>query len=205
VTDSVGRRGGPQTTPCPDDSGFTLVEVVMSIAVIGIVMSALTTFFVQASATISLQGDRQTAVQIATDASEKVRLLNAANLTVGRGSAAVRSQWRTNLPAGVATQLAGMQPVWDPDAPPSAGVAAVLPTTATPVTVNNIVYQRSWYIGSCWKPPTGTTCGAFASSSYLEMLRVVVAVTWTGRGCPNEACTFVETTLISPNTSNPQF
>jgi prepilin-type N-terminal cleavage/methylation domain-containing protein len=191
--------------PCPDDSGFTLVEVVMSIAVIGIVMSALTTFFVQTLASISLQGDRQTAVQLATGAAEKVRLLNAASLTAGRGSAAVTSQWQTNLPAGVATQLAGMQPLWDPDAPASAGAHAALPTTPSPITVNNIVYQRSWYIGSCWKPPTGATCGAFASSSYLQMLRVVIAVTWSGQACTNQICTFLETTLISSNPDNPEF
>jgi len=57
----------------PGDAGFTLVEVLASLAVIGVVLTAVTTFFVQSMITVDLQGARQAAIQIAADGMERLR------------------------------------------------------------------------------------------------------------------------------------
>jgi prepilin-type N-terminal cleavage/methylation domain-containing protein len=75
----------------PADAGFTLVEVLASLAVIGVVMTAVTTFFVRSMVSVDLQGARQAAIQVAADQMEHLRerpgssalawLQNAANAT----------------------------------------------------------------------------------------------------------------------------
>lgn len=62
------------------DDGFTLVEVLTSLAVIGVVLSAVTTFFVRSMITIDVQGARQAAIQIAADSMEELRQIPAANV-----------------------------------------------------------------------------------------------------------------------------
>jgi prepilin-type N-terminal cleavage/methylation domain-containing protein len=57
------------------DDGFTIVEVLASLAVIGIVLLAVTTFFVRSMATVRLQGARQAAIQIAASNMEQLRAL----------------------------------------------------------------------------------------------------------------------------------
>jgi prepilin-type N-terminal cleavage/methylation domain-containing protein len=57
----------------PADAGFTLVEVLASLAVIGVVMTAVTTFFVRSMVSVNLQGARQAAVQVAADQMEHLR------------------------------------------------------------------------------------------------------------------------------------
>ena len=62
-------------TPPTDrtDAGFTLVEVLASLAVIGVVMTAVTTFFVRSMISVDLQGSRQAAIQLASDGMERLR------------------------------------------------------------------------------------------------------------------------------------
>ena len=60
----------------PADAGFTLVEVLTSLAVIGVVLTAVTTFFVHSMVTINLQGARQVAIQVASTDLERLRALN---------------------------------------------------------------------------------------------------------------------------------
>ena len=57
----------------PGDDGFTLVEVLTSLAVIGVVLTAVTTFFIRSMITVELQGARQAAIQIASDGMERLR------------------------------------------------------------------------------------------------------------------------------------
>ncbi|MFI7541660.1 prepilin-type N-terminal cleavage/methylation domain-containing protein [Actinoplanes sp. NPDC049599] len=62
------------------DDGFTLVEVLTSLAVIGVVLSAVTTFFVRSMVTIDVQGARQAAIQVAADSMEQLRQVAAADV-----------------------------------------------------------------------------------------------------------------------------
>lgn len=68
------------------DEGFTLVEVLTSLAVIGVVLSAVTTFFVRSMVTIDVQGARQAAIQLASDSMEQLRQIPAANVVSWLGT-----------------------------------------------------------------------------------------------------------------------
>jgi prepilin-type N-terminal cleavage/methylation domain-containing protein len=60
----------------PADAGFTLVEVLVALAVIGIVLTASTTFFIRSMVIINLQGSRQVAIQIASTNFEQLRAMS---------------------------------------------------------------------------------------------------------------------------------
>jgi prepilin-type N-terminal cleavage/methylation domain-containing protein len=57
----------------PADAGFTLVEVLVSLGVIGVVLTAVSTFFVRSMVIANLEGSRQSAVQVAATAMEELR------------------------------------------------------------------------------------------------------------------------------------
>src|SRR4051794_3939648 len=65
------------------DAGFTLIETLVAIAVIGVVMTALTTLYVSAMSTASRQSGRQIAVQLADDAMERARAVDRDTLAAG--------------------------------------------------------------------------------------------------------------------------
>jgi prepilin-type N-terminal cleavage/methylation domain-containing protein len=57
----------------PADAGFTLIEVLSALAVVGVVMTAVTTFFVRSMVTVDVQAARQAAIQVAADGMEELR------------------------------------------------------------------------------------------------------------------------------------
>lgn len=58
------------------DGGFTLIEVLASLAVIGVVLTAATTFFIRSMVMIDLQGSRQVAIQVASTSLEQLRAMS---------------------------------------------------------------------------------------------------------------------------------
>jgi prepilin-type N-terminal cleavage/methylation domain-containing protein len=56
-----------------DDDGFTLIEVLTALAVIGVVLTATTALFVRSMTIVNAQGARQAAFQVATDGLEALR------------------------------------------------------------------------------------------------------------------------------------
>jgi prepilin-type N-terminal cleavage/methylation domain-containing protein len=65
------------------DGGFSLVEVLVAISLIGVLMTALGSFYVSSLVTTSIQSGRQVATQIATDALERARSLPVGTLEAG--------------------------------------------------------------------------------------------------------------------------
>lgn len=179
------------------DSGFTLVEVIVSILLISIVLSALTTFFVSTTGVTRLQGGRQAAVQLATEAMERARKIDPAALPTGRDQQSVTTQWNSPV-AGV--DLTGMQKVYDSTAANGAGATAALPTAVQSVTLDSVTYQESWYLGQCWQPKGGGDCTA--TSGYAAMYRVIVAVAWSDATCTG-GCVYLDSTLISSKYPDP--
>ncbi|RZU49148.1 prepilin-type N-terminal cleavage/methylation domain-containing protein [Krasilnikovia cinnamomea] len=198
------RRVGPRSAHGHDD-GFTLVEVLVSLAVIGTVMTALAPFLIRSLAVVADQRNREVAVQLAGDAIERARALTGTTALAGRSEAATNAQWIT-APAAVRPYLRTMSPAWDTSKQidPSAGVDAGLPTSAVEVPVNGLSYSQNWYLGTCRQQfGSGGPCDDPAGPDPeparpdVPFLRVVATVTWPDGSCPDRSCTYVTTTLIS--------
>ena len=56
-----------------DDTGFTLVETLVSLMIMGMVMASLAVFFSRSMTVTSRQGDRQVAAQLVTDGVDQLR------------------------------------------------------------------------------------------------------------------------------------
>jgi type II secretory pathway pseudopilin PulG len=215
----VAVRPGPRTATTPTgphrpargDGGLSVIEVMVAIAVIGTVMTAMAPFLARSMVVVAQQRSEQVAVEIANDALERARALKPSSLLAGRGEQRTRTQWDTAA-APVAAYLSTMNQEWDP-ADPTAGAQAPLPTAPQSVTVSRTTYEQHWYVGRCWQPKAGLTgstavvgaCTAPASPAPTDIpyFRVVVAVTWSageaysGGSCVRGRCIYVATTLVS--------
>jgi prepilin-type N-terminal cleavage/methylation domain-containing protein len=131
----------------PGDAGFTLIEVLTSLAVIGVVLTAVTTFFVRSMVSVDAQGARQAAIQLAADGMERLR----------------------GVPGPLAYD-------W-----------LVSHRTET-VRANTVAYVRTW------DAPTAA-----------RLMTATVRVRWTGKSCPDDACSYSTSTLISTAAAEPLF
>jgi prepilin-type N-terminal cleavage/methylation domain-containing protein len=188
------------------DGGFSLVEVLVAIAVIGTVMAAVAPFLVQSVVVVGQQRSQQVAVQVANDALERARALRPTSLLVGRDIQATVDQWAVGIASSaVLPYLTGMAQASDPAALPGAGITAPLPTSPYPVTIGGVEYQQNWYIGRCWQAkadPTQvkvTVAGCLPASTNItdvSFFKIVVAVTWQQKSCAGR-CVYVASTLVS--------
>jgi prepilin-type N-terminal cleavage/methylation domain-containing protein len=58
------------------EDGFTLVEVMVALAIIAVVLTSTTAYFVRSMVVVDAQGARQTALQVATDGMESLRAVS---------------------------------------------------------------------------------------------------------------------------------
>jgi len=193
------------------DSGFTLVEVLVAVALIGTVMTALVPFLARSMGVVTDQRSRQVAVQLANDGIERARALTVGAALGGRSQIATTTAWQNaydQLPA-VRPYLAVMRPAWDTLLPSGSteGAAAALPTTGVVTRINGVDYTQNWYLGEC-RQQLGASGSCDNPSSPdpqptlidVPFLRAVVAVTWTDRTCTGGPCSYLTTTLMSPAT-----
>jgi prepilin-type N-terminal cleavage/methylation domain-containing protein len=195
--------GGGRRTAGTDD-GFTLIEVLVSIALISMMTAALTSFFVNTGSTNDQQTAKQMAIQLTEDATERVRAMKGSGITEGRDKASSDTQWAAPA-TGVAPYLSDMQETWDANASFPEGASATLPTSPVTVQVNNLNYNQHWYIGSCWQPLIGGECERTKVPGYAAFFRVVVAVTWPEKHCTSGTCSYVSSTLVSAVSVEPVF
>ena len=201
----VGRR----LRASKGDDGFFLLESIVSIAIITIIMAALTAFFTDTVHTTDLQRSKQTAVQVADAAIDSLRALPATDLVTGRDSASVTAQFSA---ASSVVQpwitLALMSRDYDGSATAGAGANAVVPTSAKTTTLNGTAFKVSKYVGSC-SAPIGNSSSCLSTnptgSGYVAYVRGVVAVEWPDSRCPSSTCTYVTATLITKSTTDPTF
>lgn len=194
------------------DDGFTLVEVIVALALMSLVASAALYFFLSGTRTITHQQRTQNAVVVANDAMEAAYGVVAqpvddvSGLLVGRSEAAVQSAWTTGTAAGV-EGIALTYPAWDP-----AGTGnGTLPITSQQ-TLNNVDYDVLTLVGHCYRPtstnaecstvPGNLTDPATVPAGYTRMLRVMVLISWDSAQspCGDTACSYQVTSLIDPNT-----
>jgi prepilin-type N-terminal cleavage/methylation domain-containing protein len=185
-----------------DEAGFSLVEVLVAIALIGIVMSSLGAFFVTSMVVTSAQAGTQAAVQVANDGMERVRTLAGSAAVEGRDTVNAPAQWNSPV-TGVSPYLDGMVVATDGDAAAGAGATATLPTSPVTKIVNGVEYKQHWYVGECWQPAGGGTCAPAAFAGALKFFGVAVAVTWSEKSC--DPCSYVTTTLLGANGTEPLF
>jgi prepilin-type N-terminal cleavage/methylation domain-containing protein len=62
----------------PRDAGFTLLEVLTALAIISAVLTSMSVFFVRSMTSVGQQGDRQTAMRLASDGMERMRQIPGA-------------------------------------------------------------------------------------------------------------------------------
>lgn len=195
----------PPGAPPRDESGFTLVEVIVSIVLIGIVMTSLVTFFVSSVTAVNNLASRQLGAQLADDASERVRALKSTQLVTGRDHQSVDAQWDSAVPA-VAGYLSGTTRVWDGTAAYPSGATATLPTSPTQaIVVGGLTYWQNWYVGTCWQPKVSSGEVTCAATGTVRFFRVVVAVTWQDKHCAASTCAYVTSTLVNSASTDPVF
>jgi prepilin-type N-terminal cleavage/methylation domain-containing protein len=187
------------------DGGFTLVETLVSIAVIGVVMTSLTAFFTNSLSINNQQRGKQAATQMLDDAMERVRSLKGSGITAERDQASSDNQWSTAPPA-VQSYMGDMVEAYDSTAASGSGPTAALPTIPLPVTVNGVTFYENFYIGQCWQPLVGGACAKLSLlATDITLYRVVVQVTWSEKHCPNNGCSMIAATLISGVSTEPLF
>jgi prepilin-type N-terminal cleavage/methylation domain-containing protein len=194
------------------DDGFTIVELLISLALLGTVMAAMGPFFVGSVKAVSHQRASQVAVQLADGAVEQVRALRGSSLLAGRGQTASTAQWDA-APAVVTAYQPTMKLAWDSKVAATAGADAAVPTGTQVLTVEGNTYRRTVYVGKCdiYLTPgsTGTCVNPDTSTAPTDntkdllFFRVVVLVQWSNTDCGSTAtsnlgtCEFVASTLIA--------
>lgn len=208
------------------DEGFSLIEVIIAMVMIGIVASSALWFFINGMRTSSNLGRQQTAVSVATSALEGAFVVNphfdattgVSGLVKGRSSASVGAAFTALGVAGPGSLglngglgIAGVSsayPVFDP-----AGGTPVLPVTQT-VSRAGINYTVYTLVGACYRtistsgslqncekyPGYGTSEPPAIPAGMARMLRVTVAVTWAPRGDECESvCHYDVSTIVDPS------
>jgi len=103
------------------DAGFTLIEVLVSLAVITVVLTAVSTYFIRSMVITNLEGVRQGAAQVAATAMEELRSVpgeqalswltaNAAATTVPVGTQVYTRTW--DVPTASALIAATVHVKW---------------------------------------------------------------------------------------------
>jgi len=193
-----------------NDAGFTLIEVVVAIAMLGILSTAALGVYLSGVNSAATQQRRQVAIAIANSAMEKAIAWPAGTATIGRGANAVSARWTANdsIP-GVRTTYKS----FDASAPTNA-VGALPVTNASGNSVNGTNYTVDILVGTCFqiKPTVGLQPGGPCTvttgwpnqpavpSNKTKLTRVIVVVRWTaGAGCATGNCNYHASTLIDSN------
>lgn len=192
------------------DSGMSLVEVIVAIAIISVIALSTANLTINGIALASSQERKQIAVTIANGALEAATAQPVATIYSGRTQAAVQTAYNANITIpGIAT-VGGVTPtyqVWDSNTPvPS---VQALPIMSPTITRSGTSYATTTLVGSCYQPRAGGDCARLSSNpttppsvapaGYMQLIRVVVVVRWTaGKACAAGGCLYSSTTLLDP-------
>lgn len=135
----AGRRPIPAGRPTPSDAGYSLIETIVAIGIIGIVMAALTAFYVRAVSVTEQQSGRQVAIQFALDGIDQVRALAGSRIVA-------------DLPPGDDKRLNGLVfsrtyqvlPCWQPAGRTPSNIDCV---TTRPVGAADSAYAEMVQVG----------------------------------------------------------
>ncbi len=186
-----------------DDEGFSLIEVVIAMALVLSVMMSLTGFFVRSMIATSTQNQRNIAVELGDQGLEQVRAASVGSLLSGRSTTEVAAQWASPGRVDLSQTNA------DSDATAVVGATPLVALSRQQI-VDNVPYTVKTFIGYCFRAlaadATSAACTkAKTVATDVEMDRAAVAVSWTpGRGqtcaVAGGLCEYVVTTLLDPST-----
>lgn len=197
----------------PATAGFTLLEVMVSVALMSVVMAMGGTFMMRAMGTSGTLIGRQAAITVANQVLESVRAVDAtfdsagvSPLVHGRSRDLVIAQWASAAAAGVdiADTYVGQgateydAAVYDPG-----GNQLQVPLVRT-VPLGARTLEAEVLIGACAMNESTGVCAKTGAGTV--MLRVIVVVSWNGAagGCPALGCSYLSSTLLDPS-PDPQF
>ena len=191
------------------EAGFSLMEVIVAIAVISIVAISSVSLTINGIKIAATQERRQIAVTIASGAMENISAQTVTTLYDGRRQSDVQAAFTANSSTPGIAAAGGISPTyarWDAGA--SSSSLAQVPVTSPVVNLGGTLYATTTLIGPCYQPIAGGNCTTLSShpdstdvvSGYLSLIRVVVVVRWTaGSSCAAAGCYYSTTTLIDPN------
>jgi prepilin-type N-terminal cleavage/methylation domain-containing protein len=195
-----------------DESGFSLVEVLVAISVIAIVATSAGILTMSGIQTSTTQERKQIAVTIASGAMETANARSAATNTTTKVSDLLTNRLATDVAAAFTAQagkvgVAQTYQAWDPTA--LGVIAPAIPITAT-VIQSGTTFAVTTLIGTCYEKLTGGDCTILPGyllapvvtpTGYTQILRVIVVVSWTaGSGCSGGGCFYATTSLIDSHT-----
>lgn len=203
-----------------EDEGFTIVELIVALAVLSVAMASLGVFFVNGTAAVSQQRDERQASQVAATALEQIRALEGRALLVGRGKDTTTAQWKFGLETSefksrLKPYLDSMKMEWSTSAADSSGAEAAIPTATKSLQAGGITFDQTIFVGgcevytsftdSCVNPDTATKKPA-DTTTILRYFRVVVLETWPHKSCTSTGgrCGYIASTLVS-RSSEPIF
>lgn len=209
------------------DDGFSLVEILIALAIISTTLLASTPFFVASLNNVNAQRGRQAAIEVANTAIEQVRGLQGSALLSGRNKKATQAQFDA-APKSIQPYLATMKVEADStisDESTAMGADAPIPTSAQTLSVENVTVTQNIYVGSCEIYVTKTSTGECVyplddgdpakptdTTKILKFFRVVVLETWPDQACNNTdtningipTCQYITSTLVA-RASEPNF
>jgi type II secretory pathway pseudopilin PulG len=186
------------------DDGVSLLEALVAIVIIGVVMTAVASFFMRSISSTGQQRGKQIATHLADSGMERVRALKGSAVSDGREKGdEMPSLTAVNDMLANTTRMNKKLAIGTP----------VLPVTPETVTVAGTMYQRYWYVGACALPADGTTdsttdlctSAALTDAEAVPVFRVVVAITWPDKNCAGSTCVFVTSSLVSSEPEEPVF
>jgi prepilin-type N-terminal cleavage/methylation domain-containing protein len=185
-----------------DDSGFSMIEIVMALMIIAIVMTGALAFFINNLRSVNGQTQRQQAVNLANQQIEKVQSLPIDSLVTGRTQASVTSLYATA--AATRLRISSQDDTSSSANYDASGVTVpTVPTQATQ-TVGGKSYTLYTFIDACYFTVSTGVCGPTSSSTTTQEYRVSVDVAWTSTGNCSSGCDYSTSTLIDPS-DNPTF
>jgi prepilin-type N-terminal cleavage/methylation domain-containing protein len=191
------------------DSGMTLIEVVVAIAILAILSTASLGVYLSGLNASSNQQRREIAVTVANESLEIVNgwstgtdsATGVSALYTGRAMKNVKDLFAAGAAVPGVSQTYAK---WDPTAsPPSASAGLPISRTAT---LSGTDFTADLYIGTCFQPKGGGDCTdpfpvepAVAPTGYTSLTRVIVNVRWTAGASCSAGCSYWASTLIDLN------
>ena len=179
------------------DGGFTVVEMLVSLAMITTLLAALGSQFVNSQQVSRRQSQLQAATRLAEEGMEQARGYGGPTLLIGRAPCGICMN-ASGYDGGYLTDTVR----WDA---PVTSVTPPVPISDTPETLplSNLTYKRYWFVGKCWQAAAGGPCTTTAAP--VAMVRLVVSVVWTEPSCPGTRCVRAATALFSAEPHDPVF